>query len=64
MPMQRDRYPPNWKEISLARRVLAQWKCEWCGGLNGTSHLAAEGAARVHASVAESGTPSDEHAGR
>lgn len=31
MPMQRALYPPNWDEISLARRQAVGWKCEWCG---------------------------------
>ncbi len=56
--MQRDRYPPNWKEISLARRALAQWKCEWCGVLNGTSRLGSKGKPyKVVLTVAHLGTP-------
>lgn len=35
MPFQRERYPENWKEISLAIRERAGWRCEWCGVQNG-----------------------------
>lgn len=36
MPMQRDRYPADWEEISRRIRFeRAQGKCEWCGVVNG-----------------------------
>ncbi len=35
MPFQRERYPANWREISLRIRDRAKWKCEWCGVANG-----------------------------
>lgn len=35
MPMQRDRYPENWEEISRSIRERAGNKCEWCGLENG-----------------------------
>jgi hypothetical protein len=31
MPMELDRYPANWKEISMAVRTKAGWCCEFCG---------------------------------
>lgn len=30
MPMIRDRYPPNWEEIALAKKEAAGWTCEAC----------------------------------
>ncbi len=58
MTMQRERYPPNWKEISLARRTLAKWQCEWCGVLNGTSRMGVKGKLyKVVLTVAHLGTP-------
>jgi 5-methylcytosine-specific restriction endonuclease McrA len=39
MPMQRERYPENWEEISKRIRFeRAQGKCEWCGAENGKPH--------------------------
>lgn len=35
MPCDYSRYPENWKEISLAIRERAGWRCEWCGVENG-----------------------------
>lgn len=35
MPMQRERYPANWKEISLAIRARDNNCCKWCGVQNG-----------------------------
>lgn len=34
-PENKDKYPDNWQEISLAVRQEAGWKCEWCGAENG-----------------------------
>lgn len=31
MPVDMKRYPPDWKQISKARREQAGQKCEWCG---------------------------------
>lgn len=31
MPLERDRYPANWEEISLSVRERAGWICEHCG---------------------------------
>jgi hypothetical protein len=31
MPFDRSKYPPNWKQISLAAKERAGWACEWCG---------------------------------
>jgi hypothetical protein len=31
MPMNRSRYPSNWKEIALQIKTEANWKCENCG---------------------------------
>lgn len=35
MPMQRERYPENWEQISLEARERAGWECERCGVPNG-----------------------------
>jgi len=31
MPIRKQDYPPDWKEISLAARQRADWQCQWCG---------------------------------
>ena len=31
MPMDRSRYPANWKEIALAVKTAANWTCQECG---------------------------------
>ena len=31
MPMDKARYPANWKEIALEVKEKAGWKCENCG---------------------------------
>lgn len=31
MPMERERYPSNWKLIALQKKESAGWKCEVCG---------------------------------
>lgn len=31
MPMDRSRYPANWKQIALAVKEAAGWKCQACG---------------------------------
>lgn len=38
MPFQADRYPSNWKEISLHIRKRSGGKCEWCGAENYKPH--------------------------
>lgn len=38
MPMQRDKYPPDWEKISLAVREDAGQKCEFCGARNRKAH--------------------------
>ncbi len=35
MPMDRKRYPKDWKIISLKIRVRDGWKCKFCGIENG-----------------------------
>lgn len=35
MPFQKERYPSDWKEISLRIRERAGQKCEFCGVANG-----------------------------
>lgn len=35
MPMNHDRYPPNWKQISLRIRERDEWRCKFCGAENG-----------------------------
>ena len=34
MPFHKERYPPNWKEISLKIRERAGGRCEFCGAEN------------------------------
>lgn len=31
MPMNRELYPKNWKEIATAKKESVGWKCEECG---------------------------------
>lgn len=31
MPMEKERYPANWKEIALRVKESAGWRCEHCG---------------------------------
>lgn len=31
MPMKRELYPKNWKEIAYAKKESVGWKCEECG---------------------------------
>ena len=31
MPMERDRYPKNWREIALEVKNAAGWRCQACG---------------------------------
>lgn len=31
MPMQKERYPANWKEIATGVKEKADWKCQNCG---------------------------------
>ena len=35
MPIRKEDYPPDWKEISLAARARAGQQCEWCAAPNG-----------------------------
>lgn len=55
MPMDRTRYPPNWAEISLARREQAGWQCEWCGAKHKEPHPIT--GSKVVLTVAHLGTP-------
>lgn len=49
MPMQRDRYPANWGEISAGIRERAGERCEWpgCGVRNGATVEGKRGPYRV-----------------
>lgn len=38
MPFHKERYPKNWKEISLRIRARAGGKCEFCGAENYKPH--------------------------
>ena len=31
MPMEKGRYPADWKRIALAAKEAAEWKCQQCG---------------------------------
>lgn len=35
MPMDKTRYPADWKQISFAIRQRANWHCDWCGVRHG-----------------------------
>jgi len=35
MPMDKTRYPTNWREISLRIRERDGWRCKWCNAENG-----------------------------
>lgn len=35
MPIRKQDYPPDWKEISFQVRHAAGWRCEWCGAPGG-----------------------------
>lgn len=54
MPIDYNRYPPNWKQISCQVREAAGWKCEWCGAKNGESNPAT--GSKVVLTVAHLGT--------
>lgn len=30
MPIDKSKYPPNWKEIALSIKAAAKWRCEEC----------------------------------
>ena len=55
MPFQRDRYPPNWKTISLRVRARDGWRCKWCGAKHGQPHPRT--GSRVVLTVAHLGVP-------
>ena len=41
MPIRKEnrcRYPADWKAISLAVKIAAGWKCEWCFAPHGEPH--------------------------
>jgi 5-methylcytosine-specific restriction endonuclease McrA len=65
MPFQKERYPENWKKISLTIRNRENWQCKWCGAKNGKPHpvtgskviLTVAHLGTVHAD----GTPGDKH---
>ena len=35
MPMDRALYPAHWKDLALAPKVAAGWRCQWCGARHG-----------------------------
>ncbi|MBX5451110.1 MAG: hypothetical protein IRZ24_13660 [Thermogemmatispora sp.] len=43
MGMDRQRYPPNWAEISRAARERAGWRCQWCGAAQGEERVSLAG---------------------
>jgi hypothetical protein len=55
MAMDKNRYPPNWNQISRERRERAGWKCEWCGAAYKQPHPIT--GSIVVLSVAHLGTP-------
>jgi hypothetical protein len=56
MPVDRTRYPSNWRKVSLTIRRLAGWRCEWCQIENGAP-LPSGRAGKVVLTVAHLGTP-------
>ena len=36
MPFHAERYPADWPAISMAARIRAEWKCEFCGAAQDT----------------------------
>ena len=54
--MDKSRYPPGWKKISLTIRRIAGWKCEWCGVAYGDP-LPSGRKGKVVLSVAHLGVP-------
>jgi hypothetical protein len=56
MPVDKKRYPTNWRKVSLLIRRLAGWRCEWCMIPNGVP-LPSGRAGKVVLTVAHLGTP-------
>jgi hypothetical protein len=56
MPVDRSRYPSNWRKVSLTIRRVAGWRCEWCKIENGAP-LPGGREGRVVLTVAHLGTP-------
>lgn len=64
MPFQAERYPKNWREISLRIRERENWCCKFCGAENGKPNPLT--GSKVVLTVAHLGTPdahgvSDKH---
>jgi len=38
MGMDKNKYPPDWDEMSLRLRNEVGWVCEWCGAIYGKPH--------------------------
>jgi 5-methylcytosine-specific restriction endonuclease McrA len=38
MPMCRELYPKDWKQVSLQIRERDGWRCKWCGAENSKPH--------------------------
>jgi|SRR6185369_17923719 5-methylcytosine-specific restriction endonuclease McrA len=38
MGMNKEKYPPDWDEMSLRLRNEVGWCCEWCGAKYGEPH--------------------------
>ncbi len=55
MPINLKNYPKNWKEISLNKRMKANWNCEFCGAKNDFPHPVT--GSKVVLTVAHLGTP-------
>lgn len=56
MPMDRKRYPSNWRKVSLTIRRIAGWQCEWCHVPNGAP-LPSGRTGKVVLTVAHLGIP-------
>lgn len=55
MPVDKQRYPSNWRKVSLTIRRIAGWRCEWCQIANGAP-LPSGRAGKVILTVAHLGT--------
>lgn len=55
MPMNKSRYPADWKAISLRIREREGWCCKWCGAENGKPNP--QTGSKVVLTVAHLGTP-------
>ena len=65
MPIDRSRYPADWKQISRAVKEKACWRCQFCGAVHGQRHPETGSLViltTAHLGVARpDGSPGDKH---